>query len=156
MGSSHIATPKGVQKTYRSLRSVHPFLHSSPFYPIPLNLMLCKGLDTPLKVPLPIGDCITMKCIAPWVYLTQHHTRHLYQISRFCTAHGRSTTTPLYQHQPPRSTASETVNSRQWSFCSCGSRHLEQTANWCHRCKFTVNFSSSVKRFFYSGNHILV
>jgi len=39
------------------------------------------------------------------------------------------TTTPLYQHQPPRGTASQTVNSLQLlSLCGCGSRHLE-TAN---------------------------
>jgi len=68
----------------------------------------------------------------------------------------RTTTTPLYQHQPPRSTASETVNSRQPSFCGCGSRHLEQTAKWRRRCKFSVNFSSTVKNVFYSGNHILI
>jgi len=38
----------------------------------------------------------------------------------------RTTTTPFYQHQPPRGTASQTVNSRQPSFCGCGSRHLER------------------------------
>jgi len=36
---------------------------------------------------------------------------------------------PRYQHQPPRGTASETVNNWQPSFCGCGSGHLEQTAN---------------------------
>jgi len=41
--------------TYRSLRSVHPFLHSSPFYPIPRNRMLCNRPDTPLKYPVPVG-----------------------------------------------------------------------------------------------------
>jgi len=39
---------------------------------------------------------------------------------------GRRPLDPLYQHQPPRGTASETVNSRQPSLCGCGSRHLEQ------------------------------
>jgi len=29
-----------------------------------------------------------------------------------------------------------------------GSRHLEQTANWRRRCRFTVNFSSTVRTFF--------
>jgi len=41
--------------TYRSLRSVHPFLHSSPLYPIPRNRMVCNGPDTPLEVLLPVG-----------------------------------------------------------------------------------------------------
>jgi len=31
------------------------------------------------------------------------------------------------------------------------SRHLEHTANWRRRCKFTVNFSSTVKTFFISA-----
>ena len=31
------------------------------------------------------------------------------------------------------------------------SRHLEQTANWRRRCKFTVSFSSTVKTFFISA-----
>ena len=40
-------------------------------------------------------------------------------------------------------------NSRQPSFCGCGSRHPEQTANyWRRRCKFTVNFLSTVRTFF--------
>ena len=46
---------QGHHTMYRSLRSVHPLLHSSPFYQIPWNPMLCIGLDTPLKVPLPLG-----------------------------------------------------------------------------------------------------
>ena len=41
--------------TYRSLRSVHPFSHSSPFYPIPRNRMVCNGPDTSLEVLLPVG-----------------------------------------------------------------------------------------------------
>jgi len=41
--------------TYRSLRSVNPFLLSSHFYPVPPNPMLCNGPDTPLKVPLRVG-----------------------------------------------------------------------------------------------------
>jgi len=47
--------PKGTffaearHRTCRSLRSVHPFLHSSPFYHIPQNHLLCDGPDTPLK-----------------------------------------------------------------------------------------------------------
>jgi len=60
----------------------------------------------------------------------------------------RSTTTPLCQHQPPHGTASETVNSRQLSFCGRGFRHLEQTANWRRHCKFTVDFLATVKTFF--------
>jgi len=63
----------------------------------------------------------------------------------------RTTTTPLYQDQPSRGTASEAVNSRQPSFCGCGSRHLEQTANWRRRCKFTVSLSSTVKTFYISA-----
>jgi len=60
----------------------------------------------------------------------------------------RTTTTPLYQHQPPRGTASQTVNSRQPTKPSlCGYRYLEQTANWRRRGKFTDNFSASVKMF---------
>jgi len=35
--------------------------------------------------------------------------------------------TPQFQHQPPRGTADEAVNSRQSSCGGCGSRHLEQT-----------------------------
>ena len=33
--------------TYRSLRSVHPFLHSSPFYPIPEILCFSMGQTLP-------------------------------------------------------------------------------------------------------------
>jgi len=40
-----------------------------------------------------------------------------------------STNTPFYQCQPPRGTIRQTVNSRQPSLCSCGSTHLEFTAN---------------------------
>ena len=60
----------------------------------------------------------------------------------------RTTTTPLFQHHPPRGTANEAVNSRQSSFCGLRCRHLEQTANWRRRFRFTVNFSSTVKTFF--------
>jgi len=41
---------------------------------------------------------------------------------------------------------------RQPSFCGCGSRHLKQTAIWCRRYKFTVNFSSTVKTFLANVN----
>jgi len=40
---------------YRSLRSVHPFLHRSTYYPIHRHPMFCNGPDTPLKVPVPTG-----------------------------------------------------------------------------------------------------
>jgi len=40
-----------------------------------------------------------------------------------------STNIPFYQCQPPRGTTRQTVNSRQPSLCSCGSTHLEFTAN---------------------------
>jgi len=41
--------------SYRSLSSVHPFLHSYPFYRSPQ--ILCFAKDTPLKVPLTVGAC---------------------------------------------------------------------------------------------------
>jgi len=40
------------QKTYRSLRSVHPFLHSLPKPRIP---MFAKGSTLPQKFPFPLG-----------------------------------------------------------------------------------------------------
>jgi len=43
------ATPcaKTRHTTYRSFTSVHPFLlHSSPFYPIPQNTMLCNAFQS--------------------------------------------------------------------------------------------------------------
>jgi len=60
--------------------------------PIPRNPILCNGLDTPLKVPLPaevsaLGPIYSM---VPWVHPTQHLKRHLDRFSRFCTAHGRA------------------------------------------------------------------
>jgi len=79
----------------------------------------------------------------------------------WCTALPRSTdlcwwlartmTTLLYQYQPPHGTASQTVNSRQQSLCHCICAHLEQTANWHHCGKFTVNLSSTTETFFISA-----
>ena len=90
--------------TYRSLRSVEPFLHSSSFYPTP-KIVCCTMLlkrPTP-QVPISVGASIT-----------QHLTRgSLYQpdsvfptaswlaqpfFSRFCTAHG---SVPIFQNYPP-------------------------------------------------------
>jgi len=69
--------------TYRSLRSVHQFLHSSPFYPIPWNPMLCNGPDTPPKsAPSRWGMCNTSNMVR-WVHRTQHPTRHLDRPSCF-------------------------------------------------------------------------
>ena len=59
----------------------------------------------------------------------------------------RTATTPFYQHQPPRGTASQIIDSRQPGLCSCSSTHLEQAANWCRCCKFSVNLSSTIKTF---------
>jgi len=43
-------------------------------------------------------------------------------------------------------------NHKQYYFlplpCSCGPTHLQQAANWCRCCKFTVNLSSTIKTFF--------
>ena len=56
--SSLIAISKGHlcvearHMTYRSLRSVEPFLRNSSFYSTPT---LCNGQYTPLKVPLFVG-----------------------------------------------------------------------------------------------------
>ena len=60
----------------------------------------------------------------------------------------RTATTPLYQHQLPYGTASQTIDSRQLDLCGCGYIHLEQAANWCHCCKFSVNLTSTIKTFF--------
>jgi len=47
--------PSLCENTYRSLRSVHPFLKSSLFYPVTSrNPMLCNALDTLLQVSIPV------------------------------------------------------------------------------------------------------
>jgi len=75
-----------------SYRSVHLFLHSLPFFPIPQNPMLCSGPDTPLKVP-PAVERSAPQYVVPRVHPTQHPKRHLGRIGHFCTAHGKA---PLY------------------------------------------------------------
>jgi len=79
-------------------------------------------------------------------YMATHHVRYLGPLIRVDDLPGRrqlrsANTNRLVVRQVKLST----VGSRP-SFC--GSRHLEQTANWRRRCKFTVNFSSTVKTFF--------
>ena len=69
---------------YRSLRSDHPFLHSSPFYQIPRNPVLYNGLDAPLKVPLPVGAS-TPSCNSRFLGSTRRSTPNgnLDRFSRF-------------------------------------------------------------------------
>jgi len=78
---------------------------------------------------------------SPWQYtVLPQSTDPRWQLAR-------TTTVLLYYYQTPRGTASQTVNSRQPSLCGCSSTHLEQTANWYLRSKFTVNLSSTTKTF---------
>jgi len=106
MESSLIATPKRrlpLQKhiimTYRS-RSVHPFFHSSPFYPTPKFYALqcfvigqtpqsspCRGcMCIPSNTWFPGSDRLSIsKCI----------------FSRFSTAHGMRERVPMLYNVPP-------------------------------------------------------
>jgi len=78
--------------TYRSFRTVHPVLHSWPFYPVPPKLICCTMLfslpDTP-RVSLPLGSSTLHVMHVPWTNQTQHPKLHLDRFSRFGTARCR-------------------------------------------------------------------
>ena len=59
-GQSHQDLKRDPYTTYKSLRSVHPFLHSSPINQIPRNPMLSNGPGTPPKLLLPVAASTPM------------------------------------------------------------------------------------------------
>ena len=87
---------------YRSLRSVHLFLHSSPFYLTPLKSYALRclsiGQTTPNNAPCRGGICAPTWHMVPQTYPTQHPKRDLDWFRCFYTAHGRVIT--AYNGQP--------------------------------------------------------
>lgn len=86
-GGRHIATPIhqkaslcAEDTTYRSLGSVHQFLHSSSFYPISKILcftMLLNRPDTLKITPSRVGSWTPIKYRLPWTQPSPHSKRHL-------------------------------------------------------------------------------
>ena len=88
------ATPgaKAHHTAYRSLRSLHPFLHSSPSYTTTKTVCFTILFNRPNRHPKSAhsrGACTPHAIHVPWTHQTQHPMLHLDRFSRFCTARGR-------------------------------------------------------------------